>query len=116
MKSDIVYLQHIYDATIRITGYIGDTAYDEFYADLMLQDAVIRQLQIIGEATRMLPKEFKQKYPEIPWEQIIGMRNRIIHEYFRVDVKIVWEVIANDLPEIAQQITVIMAGVTKPGK
>ncbi|MFZ4658512.1 MAG: DUF86 domain-containing protein [Caldilineaceae bacterium] len=116
MKADTVYLQHIYDATTRIAHYLGDTERDEFYADLILQDAIVRQLQIIGEATRILPKAFKQKHPEIPWEQIIGMRNRIIHEYFRVDLEIVWEVIQNDLPDIARQITTILADSTTPGK
>jgi uncharacterized protein with HEPN domain len=113
MKSDIVYLQHMYDATVRIASYLGNTQADEFYSDLMLQDAIVRQLQIIGEATRTLSSEFKQKHPEIPWTQIIGMRNRIIHEYFRVDLEIVWEVIYTDLPIIAKQLTTILNDSTK---
>jgi len=113
MKTDIVYLQHMHDATARIASYLGKTQPDEFYSDLMLQDAIVRQLQIIGEATRTLSNEFKQKHPEIPWTQIIGMHNRIIHEYFRVDLEIVWEVIHTDLPVIAKQLTMILTDPTE---
>lgn len=113
MKTDTVYLQHIHEATERIALYLGDTQREEFYSDLMLQDAVVRQLQIIGEATRSLSDEFKGNHPEIPWIQIIGMRNRIIHEYFRVNLAIVWEVVRNDLPVIAGQVTKILADLMK---
>lgn len=116
MKSDIVYLQHILEAISRIVTYVGDTERIEFDADQMLQDAIIRQLQVIGEATRSLSPEFKQNHTELPWFHIIGMRNRIIHEYFRVDLEIVWEVVQNDLGMIAEQITKILADLQQAGK
>lgn len=116
MKSDVVYLQHMLEASARIATYIGDTGRTEFDADQMLQDAIIRQLQVIGEATRSLSPDLKQNHPELPWSHIIGMRNRIIHEYFRVDLEIVWEVVQNDLDMIAEQITKILADLQQSEK
>jgi len=113
MKSDTVYLHHINEATQRIALYLEDVQREGFYSNLMLQDAVVHQLQIIGEATRSLSDKFKQSHPEIAWNQIIGMRNRIVHEYFQIDLEIVWEVVQDDLPLLTKQIAVILANSTQ---
>lgn len=108
MKTNEVYLHHIQDAIDRIDGYVGDidrTAFDE---ELMVQDAVIRQLEIIGEASRQLSDDFQEQYDRIPWHAIIGMRNRIAHDYLSIDLDVVWEVIQHDLPELEDDIQAIL--------
>ena len=72
----------------------------QFYADELRQQAVMRLIQIIGEAARKVSPEYEQAHPEIPWRLIIGMRNRLVHEYFRIDPRKVWEVVEKDLPTL----------------
>ena len=103
MKDDRVYLQHIHDAIGRILSYTaGDR--DAFLANPQAQDAVIRNLEIIGEAVKHLSPELRQQHPDIPWKQIAGMRDEMIHEYFGVDVHIVWKVVERHLPTLRQTI------------
>jgi uncharacterized protein with HEPN domain len=91
-KDDAVYLRHILDAIEQIKTYLEGIPEDEFLQTRLVQDAVVRQLEIIGEATRNLSTEFRKKYSEVPWSQIIGLRNRIAHDYLNVDIQIVWEI------------------------
>ena len=72
--------------------------------DDLVIDAVARNLEIIGEAARQLPEEFKQIHTQIPWNQIAGLRNRIVHDYFGLDLEIIWEIIQHDLPELEKQV------------
>ncbi len=81
--------------------------YEEFLNDLMRQEAILRNLEIIGEAVRHLPQEFKDKYPDMEWAKISGLRNILIHEYFVVDLDIVWDVIKNKIPLFNSKITTI---------
>jgi uncharacterized protein with HEPN domain len=69
-----------------------------------VQDGVVRQLEIIGEASRNLSSDLRDQQPEIPWRQIIGLRNRVVHAYFELNLTIIWEVVQNDLPSMKQQI------------
>jgi uncharacterized protein with HEPN domain len=71
----------------------------------LIQDGVVRQLEIIGEASRNLSSEFREQQAEIPWRQIIGLRNRVIHAYFEINLTIIWEVIQNDLPSLKKKLT-----------
>lgn len=71
---------------------------------MQIQDAVVRRIEIIGEAVRNLPNDFKESNPKTPWLDIADMRNKLIHEYFDVDLELVWEVIKKDLPELKKQI------------
>lgn len=105
MKSDDVYLHHILDAIIQVETYVVGVNEAEFYRERMVQDAVVRQLEIIGEASRRLSDDFCAKHTKIPWRAIIGMRNRIAHDYINVDVKIVWEVVQHDLPNLKDYIS-----------
>lgn len=91
MKDPAVYLRHIRDAIARIGKYTAQGR-NAFFDDSMVQDAVIRNLEVIGEAVRSLPPELKRRHPEIPWRSITALRNVLIHEYFGVDLEIVWRV------------------------
>ena len=71
-------------------------------------DAVVRNLEIIGEAVRRLPEEFKESHREIPWHRIAGMRNRIVHDYFGIDNGIIWQIVKTDAPELLKQVDQIM--------
>lgn len=100
MKTNDVYLQHIREAVQKIEAYTAGIDREEFKADGMRQDAVIRQMEIIGEASRQLSESFRENHASIPWPDIIGMRNRIAHDYMNVDLDIVWEVVHQDLPRL----------------
>ncbi len=104
---DQVYLQHILDAIEKIESYatIGREA---FIADSHWQDAVIRQLEIIGEATKRLSDGLRQRYDEIPWRRIAGLRDVLIHDYMGVDLVAVWEVTQQNLPVLKNQIQAIL--------
>jgi len=92
----------------RIAEYIKGLDFNEFKSDYKTVDAVIRNFEIIGEASKNLPEELKKKYPEIPWNEMYLMRNRISHEYFGVDYEILWDVASNYLPENKSQIEEIL--------
>lgn len=101
------YLGHILEAIQRIGSYTDDVDGVTFLENKMVQDAVIRNIEIIGEAARNVERhhpEFAARHPEVPWEDIYLMRNRVAHGYFSVDFEIVWKTIQNDLPELHEQI------------
>ncbi|MBN1786811.1 MAG: DUF86 domain-containing protein [Sedimentisphaerales bacterium] len=100
MRDDKVYLQHILDAAGRIESYIGDTAYDTFISKDMMIAAVVRELEIIGEAANHLSRSFCETHSDIQWQKIIAMRNYLIHEYFGVNTEIVWSTCKNNLPHL----------------
>ena len=103
-KDDTVFLRHIRDAIQSVAGYVEGVTYDQFLRRRMIQDAVVRQLEIIGEASNNLSAGLREAHPEVTWEQIIGMRNRLIHAYFQIDLAIVWEVVQVDLPVLKAQV------------
>lgn len=99
MKSDKIYLKHILDAIKIIEGYIGDMGYEEFKDNKMAVDAVIRELAVVGEAANNLSEEFLKNNPDLLFRDAIDMRNFLIHEYFAVNIRLVWETAKEDLPE-----------------
>jgi len=107
-KDDTVFLKHILDAIDLIDDYLKDKSYEEFEENRMLQDAVIREIEIIGEATKNLSVEFKNKYSEIPWRQIAGMRDKLIHGYFGVDLGAVWDTATKDIPSLRKKLREIL--------
>ena len=98
MKDDRTYLLHILEAIEKIDKYIATVDFDDFTDNDMMIDAVVRELEIIGEAARSLSESFQDKHFEIPWYKIKAMRNVLIHEYFGVDLKVVWDTCKNDMP------------------
>jgi uncharacterized protein with HEPN domain len=100
-------LLDILDAIDRTVSYVEGMDYDDFLVDRKTQDAVTRSIEIIGEAARALPEDFKERHPHIPWSDIVAMRNVIVHQYFGVLPEVVWDVIQNDLPTLRSQIALL---------
>jgi uncharacterized protein with HEPN domain len=107
VKDDRVYLGHIRDAIEDIEQYTSNGR-DGFIADRMRQDAVIRKLEIVGEAVKKLSDGSKQRRPEIPWKQIAGLRDRLTHDYFGVDLTLVWVVVERELPTLKTAIEALL--------
>ena len=97
MDRDKLYLKHIVEAIKKIKQYSEGITAEDFKKESLIQDGVVRELEIIGEAARVISETTKKKYPDIPWYDIAGMRNRLIHEYFQVDVEVVWKTVTQDL-------------------
>lgn len=98
-----LYLKDISTCINKIQEFTKDLSYEDFLDDERVIDAVIRNLEIIGEAARNLPTNIKDKYPEIPWKKMISMRNKVMHEYFGVDEEILWKTVTGDLPILKKQ-------------
>ncbi len=107
MKEDRVYLLHIAEAIATIQDYVS-TGRDDFFAKRMIQDAVIRNLEIIGEAVKNISPVTRQSAPEVPWQKIAGLRDVLIHDYFGVDLESVWLVVENRLPPLALDIASLL--------
>lgn len=108
MRKDKELLQDILDALNSIENFSKGKSKKEFFKSDLLQSAVIRKLEIIGEATKKLSKDLKKKHMNIPWRDIAGMRDILIHEYFSVYLERVWEVTQKDIPELKKQIANIL--------
>ncbi|MEW6227762.1 MAG: DUF86 domain-containing protein [Bacillota bacterium] len=115
MKDPRVFVEQILESIERINGYIAQRSVEDFMAPGELQDAVIRRLEIIGEAATKLPEAFKAQHPEVPWSQISGMRNKLIHEYFGVDLGLTWRTVQKDLPELERQLGEILKELESKG-
>jgi uncharacterized protein with HEPN domain len=102
--TDRNFIIHILSAIERIESYTKDVSENDFIENFLIQDAVMRNLEIIGEASKKLSNEVKKTNPEIPWKKITGMRDKLIHDYFGVDLISVWAVVDSDLGELKKQL------------
>ena len=103
-RRDKEHLDDIHEAMQRIAAYIQGLTYEGFMDDPKTQDAVIRNLQVMGEATKKLSVRLREAYPQIPWREIAGMRDKIVHEYFGINYDIVWTVASLEAPQLVPQI------------
>ncbi len=94
-----LYLEDIHLSMTRILEYVDGKDFTKFKQSYMVVDAVVRNFEIIGEASKNIPDQVKEKYPEIPWRKMYGLRNLISHKYFGVDYEMIWEIITTDLPK-----------------
>jgi uncharacterized protein with HEPN domain len=103
-KNPEVYLGHILEAIGKIKTFTKDMDRDEFLENDLVMDAVVRNIEIIGEAIKNLPEEFKKNNPSIQWKDIAGMRDRIVHFYFGLDFQVIWDTVQIDIPELEEKI------------
>ena len=103
-RDDAAYLLDILIAANKAIGYLDELSWNEFETSELHQDAAMRALEIIGEAANRVSDSTKETHPEIPWNQVIGMRNRLVHEYFRINLAAVWDTVQRDLPELVKLI------------
>lgn len=107
------YLDDMLKSMTRITEYISNKKFADFKKDYMLVDAVVRNFEIIGEASRNIPPEIQKKHPEIPWKKMYSLRNLIIHEYFGIDHEMLWEIASVSLPQNIQDLEKIIENLRK---
>lgn len=107
-RTPILLLEDMLDAANKILEYTKGLSYEDFYNDNKSVDAVCRNFEIIGEAANLLPDEVRDNYDKIDWYRIRGFRNRIIHEYFGVDIQILWRIKEKQIPELIREISKIL--------
>jgi uncharacterized protein with HEPN domain len=108
MRTEDLYLADILGAADAVADYIRDVSWDRFASERMVRSAVIHELQTIGEAVARISSELKQRHPDIPWDDIVGFRNVVVHEYFGVNMKIVWNTAQHDAPAIRNLIANVL--------
>ncbi len=107
-KDDRIYLDHILKSFSKVVGYLEDVGYEAFLSDEEKQDAVIRKIEVAGEATKRLSQDFRDRFYQIPWRAIAGMRDKLIHDYIDVDLDTVWETATKDIPDLLPDIESII--------
>ena len=107
-RDEFLYLRHVLDAINTIEEYLQGVDEEHFKATRLLQDGTIREIEIIGEAVKNVSKDIRKSYPEVPWQDIAGMRDKLIHGYFGVDIEKVWDSAKEDLPVLREQVKGIL--------
>ncbi|MCY7359480.1 MAG: DUF86 domain-containing protein [Rudanella sp.] len=104
-------IEHAIEAITEIEQYIADQTFDSFLANSMMRFACVKQLEIIGEACNHIDVETRNAHPDVEWRKIVGLRNLLIHEYFGVDATLAWDIVQNNLPELKDQLLVVLEGI-----
>jgi uncharacterized protein with HEPN domain len=107
------YLQDILDSIDDIENFVRGMGFEEFKRDRKTINAVVRSIEVIGEASKRIPRSLKARYRGVPWREMAGMRDKLIHEYFGVDVEILWKTAKDDIPPLKQVIQNMMKGLEK---
>jgi len=104
----IEYLRHMLDEIEYIEHAKQETDKHSFFSDETLKRSFVRSIEVIGEAAKKLPEDFRQRHNELPWQKIAGMRDKLIHDYFGIDYGLVWDVVEHNLPELKRQLVKIV--------
>ncbi|MDI6686786.1 MAG: DUF86 domain-containing protein [Desulfobacterales bacterium] len=107
-SKDRIRVRHILDEAAEACKYAEGISFDEFVEDGKTVRAVIRSIEVIGEAASKISIEFRREHPAVPWQKIIGMRNRLIHVYFDIDYNIIWQTVTDNLPPLIKQLQSIL--------
>jgi uncharacterized protein with HEPN domain len=110
-RTPVLFLDDIIASISKIEKYVNGMSYTDFKNDDKTIDSVVRNLEIIGEAARNVPDDIRKAYQDIPWSEMIALRNKVTHEYFGIDTQIIWETIHNDLPDVGLRIQMVMASI-----
>ena len=113
MRNHSLYLTDILEALESIQSFVEGMGFEDFKQDNKTSSAVIRKLEVIGEAAKRVPESIKQKYPSVPWKEMAGMRDKLIHFYFGVNYELLWQTIKNRIPEIKPVISQILGDLKK---
>jgi len=108
LKHNKVYINHILDEIDFVINESKELRFDDLVKDKVLKRAIIRSLEIIGEATKNISNEFREKYPDVEWKKMAGIRDKLIHEYFGIDWNIVWDIVNNQIPRLNEKIRNIL--------
>jgi uncharacterized protein with HEPN domain len=103
-KDPVVFIGYIIECIELIEKYLEGNSREDFFSRTQLQDSIIRRIEIIGEAVKNLPGDFRNEHQEVPWQEIAGMRDILIHEYFGIDLDLTWEAVKTDIPDLKMKI------------
>ncbi|MDP1722342.1 MAG: DUF86 domain-containing protein [Candidatus Gottesmanbacteria bacterium] len=104
----LLYLSDIREAIEKINEFVSSMSFEAFSRDARTIDAVVRNIEVIGEAARHIPEPLRLAYPTVPWKQVVGARDKVVHEYFGIDLEVIWKTIQDDLPVLKREIDLMI--------